>query len=105
MARGALYANNGSLEKAISDFEEALKIDSEHRNAKKYLCETLIAQAQGHEDEDRFKEAKEVYNKILQLSPGYQDAVNGLRHLAEKTGKAMLKRVFLSAFTLCSRLA
>ena len=43
VARGALYANKGSLERAIEDFEVALKINAQHKNARKYMCETLFA--------------------------------------------------------------
>ena len=45
MARGALYANSGDLETAIKDFEGALKHNPHHKNAKKYMCETLSAVA------------------------------------------------------------
>ncbi len=40
------YANNESYSRAVEDFEEALKLDSQHVNAKKYMCETLLAHAQ-----------------------------------------------------------
>lgn len=36
------YANKGSIMKAISDFELALENCPDHRNAKKYLCQTLV---------------------------------------------------------------
>lgn len=45
VGRGALYANKGNLETAIKDFEEALKVDETHKNARKYMCETLMALA------------------------------------------------------------
>ncbi len=45
VARGALYANNGSLDRAIADFRAGLANNPEHKNAKKYLSETLIAVA------------------------------------------------------------
>jgi hypothetical protein len=44
-ARGTLYANNGSLERAIADFRAGLAIDPNHKNAKKYLSETLVVVA------------------------------------------------------------
>ena len=53
---GALYANNNGLEKAIDDFEAALKINPGHVNAKKYLCETLIAVGRNHEDDKNVRE-------------------------------------------------
>jgi cytochrome c-type biogenesis protein CcmH/NrfG len=53
---GALYANNGGLEKAVGDFEAALQINPQHQNAKKYLCETLIAVARNYEDDSKVRE-------------------------------------------------
>ena len=41
VARGALYANSGKLDPAIKDFEDALEHNPDHKNAKKYMCETL----------------------------------------------------------------
>lgn len=35
-------ANFGSLEKAVENFEEALKYNPSHSNAQKYICETLV---------------------------------------------------------------
>lgn len=37
------YANGGTFKKAIEDFEAALKTNSNHQNARKYLAETLVA--------------------------------------------------------------
>ena len=41
VARGALYANNGGLDKAVEDFEKALNINRNHKNARKYLITYL----------------------------------------------------------------
>lgn len=37
------YANSGSFQKAIEDFESALKLNPNHQNARKYMGETLVA--------------------------------------------------------------
>ncbi len=74
MARGALYANNNSLDKAVADFNEALKIDPNHRNANKYLSETLCAVGRSLEAENKFDEAAEMYEKILSRFPDCHDA-------------------------------
>lgn len=82
VARGALFANNGSLEKAVLDFEKALEIDREHRNARKYLCETLVALARGLQvQEDRKEEALSTYKRVLELAPRFQDALDGINSL------------------------
>lgn len=41
VARGALSANQGHYKRAMQDFEGALKIDSKHVNASKYLHDVL----------------------------------------------------------------
>ena len=42
---GFRYANKASFEKAIEDFESALRFNPSHYNARKYLAETLCAYA------------------------------------------------------------
>merc|ERR1712226_857756 len=54
VARGALYANHGSLIKAIEDFEMALQLRKDHKNAVKYLHETLLSLAHNYENENHF---------------------------------------------------
>ena len=81
VARGALYANNGSLEKAILDFEDALKFNPTHRNATKYLSETLVALARQFEEEKNVEEASRAYIKILQRVPDHGEALERLRIL------------------------
>ena len=43
VARGALYANSCSFRKAVEDFENTLKLNASHGNARKCLGETLVA--------------------------------------------------------------
>ena len=69
VARGALYANGGSLGKAVEDFERALEIRPTHKNANKYWKETSMARAKGFLDEEKYGEAREIYLKILEFDP------------------------------------
>ena len=78
VARGALYANNGSLEKAIADFEAGLSFNPEHKNAKKYLCETLVAVARNHEDDKKDELALETFEKVLRIEPDHRIAKEGI---------------------------
>ena len=39
------YANEGEFGKAIEDLEKALRLDSDHANAKMYLKEVFLANA------------------------------------------------------------
>lgn len=84
VARGALYANSGSFEKAIVDFEAALKLNGNHANAKKYLCETLLALGRNHEEENKFDEARKVYIDCLKINPNHQEAMASLEYLKTK---------------------
>ncbi len=84
VARGALYANNGSLEKAVSDFEEALGHNATHRNSRKYLCETLAAIARAQEAEGKNEEAAASYKRILEVDPEHREAQESVRYLEKK---------------------
>ena len=86
VARGALYANNGSLDKAVEDFEEALRYNPTHRNATRYLGETLVAVARRFEDLKQEEEAVKTYVKILHLVPDHREATEGLRNLRGAAG-------------------
>ena len=91
VARGALYANNGGLDKAVEDFESALKINRHHKNAKKYMCETLIAVARNLEEEDKIEAAIETYQKIILLVPDHKDAQDSILFLRGRPKDAPLR--------------
>ena len=92
VARGALYANNGSLQKAIDDFEAALKIKQTHKNAQKYLEETLMAVAQNYEDDRNFVLARDTYTKLLSRNPDCHVARKKLYPLLVSYGKEMERK-------------
>ena len=91
VARGALYANNGGLDKAVEDFEAALTINRNHKNARKYLCETLIAVARNHEDENKVDSAIETYQRILTVVPDHKEALDSVFFLRGKPKDAPLR--------------
>jgi len=91
VARGALYANNGGLDKAVEDFETALRINKQHKNAKKYMCETLIAVARNHEDDNKVEAAIETYQKILVLVPDHKEALDSIYFLRGRPKDAPLR--------------
>ena len=91
VARGALYANNGALGKAVEDFDKALVINRNHKNARKYLCETLIAVARNHEDENKVDSAIETYQKILTIVPDHKEALDSVFFLRGKPKDAPLR--------------
>ncbi|XP_062306332.1 tetratricopeptide repeat protein 14 isoform X4 [Osmerus eperlanus] len=74
VARGALYANKGSLVKAISDFELALESCPTHRNAKKYLCQTLVERGGQLEEQEKLVTAEGLYRRALALDSTFPDA-------------------------------
>lgn len=93
VARGALYANNGSLKKAVEDFECALKINSSHSNARKYMGETLVALGRNYEEENRLEEAKKAYQDCLAIIPHHEEAQSSLNFLWNKSGGASAKQI------------
>lgn len=84
VARGALYANNGSLKKAVEDFEYALKINPNHSNARKYMGETLVALGRNYEEENCPEEAKKAYQDCLTIIPHHEEAQKSLNFLWNK---------------------
>ncbi|KAF4531001.1 hypothetical protein B566_EDAN009745 [Ephemera danica] len=84
VARGALYANSGSFQKAIEDFESALKLNPNHQNARKYMGETLVALGRSYEDENNMEEALKSYEKCLTLVPYHEEAQSSIRYLENK---------------------
>jgi tetratricopeptide (TPR) repeat protein len=84
VARGALYANNGSLDRAIADFRKGLDLNPDHKNAKKYLSETLIAAARNHEDDKNYELALETYEKVLSMEPDHKIAKEAVWYLKQK---------------------
>ncbi|XP_060797147.1 tetratricopeptide repeat protein 14 isoform X2 [Neoarius graeffei] len=81
VARGALYATKGSLMKAISDFELALEGCPTHRNAKKYLCQTLVERGGQLEEEEKLITAEGLYKKAIALDNTFHEAKEALRKL------------------------
>lgn len=74
VARGALYANKGSFLKAVEDFETALKLNSFHTNARKYMGETLVALGRSYEDDNKLDDAVKAYTNCLNIIPNHEQA-------------------------------
>uniref|UniRef100_A0A671STK6 S1 motif domain-containing protein n=1 Tax=Sinocyclocheilus anshuiensis TaxID=1608454 RepID=A0A671STK6_9TELE len=81
VARGALYATKGSLMKAIDDFELALENCPTHRNAKKYLCQTLVERGGQLEEEEKLVTAEGLYKRAIVLDNTFQGAAEALEKL------------------------
>ncbi|XP_050308576.1 tetratricopeptide repeat protein 14 homolog isoform X2 [Anthonomus grandis grandis] len=84
VARGALYANSGNFQKAIEDFETALKLNPSHANARKYMGETLVALGRSYEEENKIEEARKAYQSCLTIIPYHEEAKNSLEFLKNK---------------------
>nr|XP_017528421.2 tetratricopeptide repeat protein 14 isoform X1 [Manis javanica] len=89
VARGALYATKGSLNKAIEDFELALENCPNHRNARKYLCQTLVERGGQLEEEEKFLNAESYYKKALALDETFTDAEDALQKLHKYMQKSL----------------
>ncbi|KQK81095.1 tetratricopeptide repeat protein 14 [Amazona aestiva] len=92
VARGALYATKGSLNKAIGDFEIALENCPSHRNARKYLCQTLVERGGQLEEEDKLVNAESYYKKALSLDETFQEAEEALTKLRKHIQKSLEMR-------------
>ncbi|KAM9279338.1 tetratricopeptide repeat protein 14 [Morus bassanus] len=92
VARGALYATKGSLNKAIGDFEIALENCPTHRNARKYLCQTLVERGGQLEEEDKLLNAENYYKKALSLDETFQEAEEALAKLRKHMQKSLEMR-------------
>ncbi|XP_060536553.1 tetratricopeptide repeat protein 14 homolog isoform X2 [Cylas formicarius] len=88
VARGALYANSGNFQKAIEDFETALKLNPSHANARKYMGETLVALGRSYEEENNIEEARKAYQSCLSIIPYHEEAKNSLEFLKNKEKQA-----------------
>lgn len=84
VARGALYANSGSFKKAVEDFETALKLNSGHANARKYLGETLVALGRSYEEENKIEDARKAYQDCLKVMPNHEEAYSSLQYLQSR---------------------
>ncbi|XP_025051768.1 tetratricopeptide repeat protein 14 isoform X1 [Alligator sinensis] len=89
VARGALYATKGSLNKAIDDFEVALENCPTHRNARKYLCQTLVERGGQLEEEEQLLNAESYYKKALNLDETFQEAEEALIKVRKHIQKSL----------------
>ncbi|XP_047443279.1 tetratricopeptide repeat protein 14 isoform X2 [Mugil cephalus] len=92
VARGALYANKGSIVKAISDFEMALENCPDHRNAKKYLCQTLVERGKQLEEQEKLVTAEGLYRKALSLDDSNPEAQDALHKITDTIQKSIRLR-------------
>ncbi|KAM9316556.1 tetratricopeptide repeat protein 14 [Gastrophryne carolinensis] len=91
VARGALYATKGSLNKAIDDFEVALENCPTHKNARKYLCQTLVERGGQLEEEDKHLNAESYYSKALAIDKSFTEAEEALTKVRQCIQKSMEK--------------
>lgn len=104
VARGALYANNGSFKKAVEDFENALQLNPSHANARKYMGETLVALGRSYEDDNKIEEAKKAYQDCLKIIPLHEEAQNSLSFLRTKSNVTSKPLIELDDLSLPGRL-
>ncbi|XP_028301010.1 tetratricopeptide repeat protein 14 isoform X2 [Gouania willdenowi] len=91
VARGALYANKGSIMKAITDFELALENSPDHRNAKKYLCQTLVERGKQLEGQEKLVTAEGLYRRALSLDDSNPEAKEALNKITDTIQKRWRK--------------
>ncbi|XP_019619821.1 PREDICTED: tetratricopeptide repeat protein 14-like isoform X4 [Branchiostoma belcheri] len=84
VVRGALYANKNSLLRAMEDFAQALKLNPGHNNARKYMCETLLARGKQLQEEGEDEDAMMSYQRALVINPDLQEAKEALEQVRTK---------------------
>ncbi|XP_037776930.1 tetratricopeptide repeat protein 14-like [Penaeus monodon] len=87
VAKGALLANLGRFEKAVEDFQKALKYNPTHSNARKYICETLVELGKQLEEEQKTEEAEKKYKQCLDINSTHKAAKDALSALDRKLGR------------------
>ncbi|XP_040896224.1 tetratricopeptide repeat protein 14 isoform X2 [Toxotes jaculatrix] len=92
VARGALYANKGSIVKAITDFELALESCPDHRNARKYLCQTLVERGKQLEEQEKLVTAEGLYRRALSLDDSNPEAQDALHKITDTIQKSIRLR-------------
>ncbi|XP_037626606.1 tetratricopeptide repeat protein 14 isoform X1 [Sebastes umbrosus] len=92
VARGALYANKGSIVKAITDFELALESCPDHRNAKKYLCQTLVERGKQLAEQEKLVTAEGLYRRALSLDDSNPEAQEALHKITDMIQKSIRLR-------------
>lgn len=87
VARGALFANNNNLRRALEDFEQALTLNPSHPNARKYMSETLVALGRYYEERGDLEGAVKTYKKAVKVNLSNTDAREALIAMEVKERK------------------
>ncbi|CAN7997075.1 unnamed protein product [Ixodes pacificus] len=87
VARGALFANNSNLRRALEDFEQALTLNPNHPNARKYMSETLVALGKYYEERGDLEGAVKTYKKAVKVNLSNSDAREALLAMEVKERK------------------
>ncbi len=74
---GAVFANQGEIEKGMNYFDKALEIDSEYASA-------LSNKAAAFRDLGKYDESIRIYDKVLEKDPQNQIAIEGKQKTIEK---------------------
>uniref|UniRef100_A0A8C6MIM9 FMR1 autosomal homolog 1 n=1 Tax=Nothobranchius furzeri TaxID=105023 RepID=A0A8C6MIM9_NOTFU len=85
--------------KAISDFELALKTCPDHRNAKKYLCQTLVERGKQLEEQEKLVTAEGLYRRARTLDESNPEAKEALHNITE-TIQGFVKDVHGDSLTI-----
>ncbi|XP_030838167.1 filaggrin isoform X2 [Strongylocentrotus purpuratus] len=92
VARGALFANQNNLSKAIKDFAEALRIRPSHKNANRYMCQTLYEKGKQCEENGEKEKARDCYQSAVDLTPDFQDALVSLQRLEKPSRRSVREK-------------
>lgn len=80
--RGKAYADRGDFEKALADYNQAVRINP-------YYAKTYISLAYLYENHGKYAQAMDNFSKAIFVNPGSQVALTGRGALFQRTGDAV----------------
>lgn len=97
VARGALLANEGDLDRAIADLEKGLGLEPEHVNANIYLKEVLLANAVRMEKNNNYQSSLECLQRAQYMdanNEGIKDKIAHVKHILAQIKDQKDKNVY-----------
>lgn len=102
-AKGCLFANQSKLSESIKEFEQALKLNDKHINAKKYLIEVLKIKGKELFTKEDYLNSLDVFKKILVYDEQNEEILKKVQLIEDKLKIESDKKRSLSSTDLTKR--
>ncbi len=90
---GKKYYCAADYQKAIGEFEKALKINPLHKKAKKYLIKSYYEMGEKFYRNQAYRQASIEFKEVLALEPGHKKAKEFLSKCQAKVGVEVVKEI------------